>query len=367
MLLAPLLLLSFLSAAHAQIVTSSFNRSQLAVNPSSAATRYYGYFSATYARDSSLSKISETRSDGKMFRWKQNVGVEKKQLILTAVGRKFVPELFLSFDEVSKNLQLPPQSGIMGQKEKNKVDFVNNLINLAYRYSPRVFWGIKFFNPKYNYNTNSSFTYPDSTMGKANGKTKNSMLGIGAGVTLKLTQNIYFGAFYTSSKVTSDGKTTNTDFNGKVTENESKFNDNYTTKGMGFSYKRGDSRKSAFRTELSYSLLDYASNQADAQQANLAMEISCLGLVFGGNFRMTKGNFRDNMSLLKDAIQNSVPLPQFTPSYEYFIAFSSERGHSIGINGFYNSRKDKTNLFGIAQPSKIIDSTMGITYSYTFY
>lgn len=372
----PICLIGIISPhAHAQIVTSSFNKSMLAVNPAAAATKNHGFFSLSISRENSSSKINEERPDGDKNEWKSKYQIDKRELILTASGQTFFPELYLSMDKLKQELDLSnPATSSTATNEGRDVDFINNLFNLGYKVSNRTFLGFRYFMPRIKYKFDNEYEYSDNQTTGQKGKVNDKMTGIGAGFSIKLTENTYFGAFYTRMTLDSSGEITNVDNTGNESEGNVVGSHSFASKGLGLSYKKGDFVNNAIRFELAYSWMDFPYDipsgsqieDADPKQIYLAGEMAIRGINFGGSMKLNKGPFREHMNMVKDSVDEGIGGDEFVTTYDYFFSFTSKKGHGGGIRGSYFHGEGKKKLFGVEQPAKITESTMGLTYSYTF-
>ncbi len=368
---AGLILLVFFSVStvHAQFATASFNKYHLATNPASIATRDHSFFSASYSKENSASKINQTRSVGESFDFKEKVEIEKKELIFAGVGKKIASELYLAFNGLDKTTSL---SGDTTESKKH-FNFENNLANFSYQFSHRLFFGFKFFKPTINYSSEERFRYPDGASTSQKTNQKDSYLGLGAGVSLKLTKNLYLGLFYLSTSIKSKGNSSFTDYQG----NESKYDNNgkfdFSTKGAGFSYRIGDSNKKAMRFEFAYQMQDFPFDfnndqikKVDPKQVYGALELAYQKVVLGANIRLTNGPFRDSLSIVRDSVEDPVIDKKYYPTYEYFFSFVSKKGHGVGLSGSYKAGKGKKRFFGQEQEANMVNSSYSLTYSYTF-
>lgn len=367
-----LVVIFFANSAIAQFATASFNKYHLATNPASVATRDHSFFSASYSQENSQSKIKQERTDGDNFNFKEKVAIEKKEIILAGVGKKIAAELYLAFNGLDKTTELSGNSGNLNKH----FNFENNLVNFSYQFSHRLFFGLKFFKPNINYSSEEKFSYPDS--GSTTQKTKklDKYLGLGAGVTLKLTKSLYLGMFYTKTKISSKGNGSYIDFAG----NEYKYDNNgstfeFKTKGVGLSYRLGDTNKKAMRFEIAYQTQDFpfdfnysndTTKKNDPRQFYGGLEIAYIKVVFGANVRLTNGPFRDSLSIVRDSVEDPVIDKRYYPTYEYFFSFVSTKGHGFGVSGSYKAGKGKKRFFGQEQQANMINSSYSLTYSYTF-
>lgn len=353
-----------------QIATSSFNKYQLSMNPSAAATRAHTVFSASYTRDNSFAKFKQSRGTDST-QWREKLTINKNEFILATAGRKYSSELYLSADNLKKSLALVPVPGQDSQDQSNDIKFINNFANFAYTYSHRVFFGVKFFLPKVSFKSNYTFTFADSKKVESETDTTDSYLGLGAGVTLKLTKFTYVGFYYNRTKISSSGTRTTTDEAGKVSNSLDSTSFTYQTKGIGLAFERGNSSTRGVRAEVAYSMMNYPFSDASENKINpiqvmTSLDIAIWGVVLGGTVRFTKGPYRDNTSIIKDSIDPPITADKFEASYEYFFSFVSKKGHGIGFTGSYKAGEGKKKLFGVEQPATMITSVIGLTYSYTF-
>lgn len=369
MLLILGLLFSF--SAFSQVVTSSFDRGLITTNPAAATLRNFGQFSFTHNSDKTDSDITlPNGSNSDDVKWKEEIQIHRQELIIAGSKGKIVPEFYLSQNTGSKK-----QSVEGGQSDSdNKISFLNNMLNIGYRYKPWLDLGIKLARPMVSFSSVYDQRNPDSSRYTGTGKQKSTITTIGSGITFKPFKNVYLGAFYSHSTEASKGSfTENVAGQSQTYDNDNK--SNISRMGLGLSLLSGHSLGKGWRFEVSYSQMNSPETQSGpagekrekGKEIKTSLEFAHKGFVFGGNVRLIKSIYYDQEDLLRRFFVEDPYKQTFEPSFGGFASLSSAKGHSFGLSGYYYTSKGKRQFQGnpdAEAASKVMN--LSLSYAYLF-
>jgi hypothetical protein len=355
----------------AQYVTSSFDHSQLCINPSATTTRSLSQNAFNYAVKGTDSDIVEKRSDNEKYNWKEEIVIDKKELMIIRAKSKVTPEIYIGHNSGVKKLQLAQSSNANGEANENSINFVNNLFNFGLRSSGNLSWGFKFFTPKMSNTNISSTTYSDNKTSSYKNETDYTILGYGLGATARLTQSIYFGFHYVTTKEKYDSTFESTSIDGQSSKSRSNETDKIDRYGFGLSYLRGSSFNGV-RFEMAYNYMTLPKFfRGDfpfkfANEFRTSLEFAGRGISAGINMRMVRLNYYDQMDIVDRVFNEPIFNQEFTPSYGGFFSFSSSRGHSFGFSGYAWKQEGERQFRGSKQSASTHILNLGINYAYLY-
>jgi hypothetical protein len=356
----------------AQNVTTSFDRTMLATNPSAATTRGLAQvsISQTY-KDVKSSMTDPTDLTATSRKVKEDIKLNTTELRFTGGHARLIPEVYLGYNKAIKKASV---DGV--DSPDVKMNYIDSLINFGYKYSQRMGIGLQVYFPHFDFDASHSEKTQNGTKFKLKNIYSQQNFGASFGSTVLLGRNLYAGAFanidqeqrrfdvsyldYLSSQNTSDQATQKNTVN--------RF-------GGGVSYLNGDSRKHGFRAELAYSMMKVPKDKnaiAASTSSNMgvevkgALEFAWRGISFGGTMRMIKNGYYDRSDLIQKNFFETPPTPNFTSSFGGFIALSSDRGHSFGLSGYSLPSTGKRKYFGQDLDSKSTTTLININYAYLF-
>lgn len=183
----------FLSTnALAQNVTTSFNRSVLATNPAAASTRGFAQVSVsqTFKKVDSKMKV-DGNAGGVAGEYGEDIKLHSTEIRLTGGHAHTIPELYLGFNEVTKQSS---QSGVPEKSDSN-MHFIDNFFNIAFRSTPTMGWGFKIYFPNFGFTTTRNATTSSGKKYISKNIYKQQVLGLSLGTTSLLGAGFYFGGF----------------------------------------------------------------------------------------------------------------------------------------------------------------------------
>ena len=361
------------TSSYSQVVTSSFNRAILGINPASSTTRHFGQVSINYNIEKNDSDIDLVNANGSKFNWNEKLEIEKKELLLAGSKGRVVPELYLSHEQGDKTIKLVDDANNRGDQAHNKLAFFNNMVNLGWRYRPWLGLGIKMAYPVLTLKGKFDSEDPDGTTYTGNFKERHSVLTIGTGATFKALSWLYFGAFTSISNESNSGFIEGNDFEGKDYRIDLGDDNSVSRSGIGISILSGQSFGKGFRLEVSYSQMDipkdpnniYPSNKK-GEEMRTSLEIAYKGLSFGGNVRLIKYIYYDQNDLVSRYFGEKTYNQNFEPSFGGFLSLRSARGHSLGLSGYYWVSKGDRPFQGLEAKAKTKTTNLVASYAYVY-
>lgn len=142
--------------------------------------------------------------------------------------------------------------------------------------------------------------------------------------------------------------------------------------GLGLSFLAGDSRNHGIRMEVSGTAMKISAKNSNSTSEGMAaeiktsLELAISGFSFGGHMRMIKNGFYDQGDFIQKNFIQVPTTPDFRPSYGFFIALSSDKGHSFGLSGYYFSEMGERQLEGITGDAESKTMLVNINYAYLF-
>ncbi len=348
------------------MVTSSFDRSSLAVNPAAAATRVHSLVSLSYRLRNSDSEITEERGE-ETIPWSEEFRSSKYSLLLTGGRKRLVPELYLSFDKGRRSVA--GDDGYTNSDNDTDLSLLNNILNLGYKARPWLSLGVKFFMP--------SYTLKRDERGRGDGwrwrnesTEKTRLLGLGGGTEMHLWRGFHVGGYLLTTKQTSDYNYTNASTDSETYGGSgSSPARSFKKYGAGVGFQRGTSRDRGFRWELSYSAMEPLSQQGSELEADIgrelatAVEIAWRGLTAGINVRWIKGIYHETQELLETKLGDRLLTADYESSYGGFISLNTKRGNSFGLAGAKWRASGERAIFG-QQPMPAETETTIILFNY---
>ncbi len=353
--------------ASAQYAGSSYSFSSLCVNPAAATLRVAGNFTAGYQFKNSQSEVNQSRSDSAEFPWRETVEIHKAEVFLSHVGKVFVPEAYVAYENVKKTTTV--DDGLGGnQAHANTAAFINNMINLGIRLTDKLGFGIKYYSPVFRYKYDNTYVYSDGKTFRDASDYSGSFTGLGYGLTYKTSSKFTVGALLISSTQSVKGATTYTDINGQASSSSGVGAVNYVTKGIGIGYSSSRSRRNAWRTEVAYAVTEFPPSglTKNGEQIFAAFEVAADVFTIGMSLRMIKNSFVDSMRLVEAFIDPPPSEDKYSTKIDYFLSLNSSRGHSFGADGSYWVSQGKKSFLGSEQDALTKSYSVGLSYSYFF-
>jgi hypothetical protein len=345
--------------AWAQVVTASFDRTTLSINPASATTRGYNQV-ALFSNLRTTNSDATDQQSGTNQKLEEKITSNKTGVYFTGHG-KLSPELYISKDSATKTFE----DGGAGT-QKTKLDMVNNFINLGILMTRKFSLGITFYKPSYTYKENLSIKQPDNSVSKYQFNVKNATTGLGFGATYNFQSNLYLGGYYTTVKETNDFTRLVTE-SGNTSNDAEKQDNSLKQYGFGLSYLRGTAGRGS-RFELAYSRMDHP--QIDevpaGEEIYSAVDFSGNSFTFGGHVKFRKNAYFDHIEVLDYIIGEQVFSESYKPSYGGFLSYGHGKGHSIGISGLYYKTVGERQFFGTPQNASIKVTQVTFNYAYLF-
>lgn len=364
------LLMPLARKAQAQNVTSSFDRTVLGTNPAAATTRGFAQVSIAHTLKTVDTKM-EIDQGTEVNKLNEKINLNTSELRLTGGHAKFVPELYLGYNNAHKSVN----NVWLGGEDNSTLKFIDNFLNLAKLVYPRLSIGLKLYFPSFGF----SLTSPGKTQsGKkftSNYSYHQNTLGMTVGSTLFLGAGFYVGAFANFDREEGRSKSYYLDYLTDKKQNGDDSSDiGFHRYSFGLSYLAGDSRRHGFRTEIAYS---YMNTPPDNENGNIygdiraeeikgAMEVAINGLSFGMTVRMLRNGYYDQSDYIQ---KNFIQVPassDFTPNYGGFVALSSDKGHSFGLSGYRLPTSGKRKFQGSTGKAKSNTSVVSVSYAYLF-
>jgi hypothetical protein len=354
-----LFLLLIPALSNAQIVTASFDRTTLSINPASATTRNFSQLAVFSNFRNTKSQASQAEFN--TFKLEEDIKITKFGIYFTGHGR-FAPELYLSKDAAEKTFD----DGGTDQKQKSKTDLMNNFVNVGLLMTRNFSLGLKLYGPKYEFKEKVTINFPDTTSQVVNTNMESSITGTGLGFTYNYKPQLYFGGYYTKIKVKNDFNTTVTDSNGTTNQNDV-MTTSLSQMGFGLSYLRGGIGR-GLRGEIAYSRMEQPKEfDADAgEEIQLSADYSHNAITFGGNIKLRKNAYFDHIELIDYVIGERVFNESYEPAFGGYFSYGAGKGHSVGVSGFVYSTTGTRNFYGIKQEAIIKIKQIAFNYAYLF-
>lgn len=356
------LILICLSAAQAQVVTSSFDTTIMGENPASAATRVFGV-ATPFVSYTQVDQEIKDSSGSEPYTWERRLQVQRYEALYAGKKAKFVPEIYVSQNFGNKLMKLSSTA----LDTENKVSMLNNHFNLGISYSDSIKIGIKFFQPTMAYKTDERYVLPDSTVRTYKSDFTYTEMGFGGGVTFMISKNFSMGGFYTNIAEKRKGSSryqegSNTPLTDTINSTSTIFQS-----GGGLAYQVGDSKSKGFRTELSYASMKYPYDYSPKNNTliRLSVEGSNFGFTGGVTVVQKEGNYI-NYRYFIDSIMAEDESSRPVLSYGGFLGFKAKGGSSISGFASYSSGKGDISLFDSEQPGKVTRLFVGFSYAYYF-
>lgn len=360
------------SWAHSQVITSSFNRNQLAINPAATTTRSFSQVALAYDLSSDDSDIFFDGSDGSESVFNEKITLDTKLLTIAGSRGKWVPEFSLSHNQGKKVIKLVDSPTATNQQSTSRMSFTNNLLNLGYRFRPWLGLGLKLARPMVSFRDKFSFNNPDGTSFDNDYRANNSVWIVGTGAVFRPLSWFYVGAFYSTSREQNNGKATGTDTQGQSTKFVDSSHNTISRMGVGVSVLNGKSLGKGYRFELSYSTMDVPESRFGQEapergsEIRTSIEYAHRGLSLGGNVRLIKNIYYDQEDLVERYLSEQTFKPNFEPSFGGFLSLSSAKGHSFGVSGLYWVRKGDKQFQGQERDAETKSWNLAANYAYVW-
>ncbi len=364
------LLFCFMLASNvfAQNVTSSFDRNVLSTNPSAAATRGFAQLSMGHTFKGVETKVNPDALQSDQY--EEEVQLNSTELRITGGHRRYVPELYIGFNDVKKVTER------VGTSEKLMSDttFIDNSLSLGVWATKRISIGLRTYFPNIAFNQKYPGTTKDGTSYMGNSEVVFKTTGVTLGATLVLVRGFFVSAFGNFDKQKSSFVSRRLDYeSNQVKKDDGSFSEDISRYGFGISYLTGSSLGHGFRTELSYSFMQIpeggvvVADQEKAEEIKASMEMAWKGISFGGRIRMIRNGFYDQGDYIQRYFIQEPPTVEFVSSYGGFFSLNSKRGHSFGFSGYALPAEGIRTLDnGVRAPSKSKTIVMSFNYSYLF-
>lgn len=352
----------------AQIVTSSFDRTVLSINPAAATSRGYAQVAIGYKVNTSDSVITSQRANEKAFKWNEKIQVDRKEAYFTGGHSRLVPELYLSQNQGKREIGRKHEN----RNVSNNLSLFNNLFNLGAKMTSRLSLGVTFYAPSFNFSQENEYKYPDGKKSKITSKSKTSLMGIGMGYRYALSQRFYIGGYYTKVNYKNDFEYMMKDTGMPESSNEGSYDEGLKKFGFGIAYLAGSSRGHGFRWELAYNHMDGTRNPAlgqddtkNGQQVQTSFDFAWRGISFGANVKMTRNGYYETLDTLESFLSETNYDDKYLPSYGWFIAFNSSKGHTLSLSGMIMSQGGKKTFLNEEDQdysTKLKSMTLGYAY-----
>jgi hypothetical protein len=353
--------------ASAQYAGSSYNLSELCVNPAAATLRKAGSFTTGYQFKNSHSEVNQSRSDSAEIPWKETVEIHKAEVFVSHVGKLFAPEAYFAYENVKKTTSVDEGQG-GNQAHANAAAFFNNMINLGIRVTDKFSLGIKYYSPIFRYKYDNTYVYSDGNTFRDASDYSGSFTGLGYGFTYKTNSKWTLAGLLISSSQSVKGSSTYTDINGQASSSSQTGAVEFVTKGIGLGYSSSNSRRNAWRTEVAYAVTEFPASvfAKEGEQFFAAFEVAADVFIVGLSVRMIKNSFVDSMRLVETFIDPPPNDDKYSTKFNYFIRLNSSRGHSFGADGSYWVSQGKKSFLGTEQDAITKSYSVGLSYSYLF-
>lgn len=358
--------------AHAQVITSSFNRNQLAINPAATTTRTFSQVALAYDLSSDDSDISFGGTDGSESVFNEKITLDTKLFTIAGSRGKWVPEFSLSHNQGKKVIKLTESPTSSDQKSTSRMTFVNNLLNLGYRLKPWLGVGLKLARPVVSFRDKFNVNNPDGTSFNNDYKANNGVWILGTGAVFRPLNWLYIGGFYSTSREENDGKATGTDTQGQAIKFVDSSHNTISRMGLGLSIMKGQSLGKGFRFELSYSTMDVPESRFGEEspergsEIRSSLEYAHRGLSLGANVRLIKNIYYDQEDMVERYLSEQTFKNTFEPSLGGFLSLSSAKGHSFGLSGLYWVRKGKKQFQRAERDAETKSWNLAANYAYVW-
>ena len=345
----------------AQIVTASFDRTQLSKNPAAATNRWY---SQTTVFNSFRNVDSKITQEGIDRVWDERIKINKTGIFFTGHG-KWAPELYVSMDKAEKTLKTKEGTA---EGITNRTDLINNLINLGFRVKQKWSLGLTFFSPSYDFKDSYKTKFSGTTF-KQEETQKAKITGIGSGFTYLLTPKLIVGGYFIRMQESrkfgyerTDGARKEKD-SGNASLGHNQF-------GLGISNVRG-TKSRGIRYELAYSLMTHDTGDdnvinSSGEEIFLSGEYGGKRFFFGGNVKLRKNSFYDSLELIDYVIGDKTASSTYSPSYGGFFALRLGSGHTFGISGLMYQTSGEKLLFGLEEKADSTVMQFSGNYAYIY-
>ncbi|MFZ4402745.1 MAG: hypothetical protein ACOYOK_01470 [Pseudobdellovibrionaceae bacterium] len=351
-------------------MSASFQTASFGENPAAALTRDFGVISPSIST-TNISQSVPVDSDSIYYSpgWDRVIKIDRSEMFLA--GRKYfiVPEIYVS--QNTGTIKNTSQTG--STQSEDSMSLFNNQLNLAFRLSSWLHFGVCAYSPKVDYFSKTDYKSNESSYSyQSDNEIK--ILGLGGGLTLRLPIGFSLGGFY--HKIDESREFTFTDSNpinaalnrtGSEISHHEKF-------GYGLSYQEGNQRSGGFRLEISRSQMNFGSGQIYNNediivpniQDKIAVEAATLGFVFGVSYTLIQGRYI-NYRYFVDTLISEFPYYEKAVGVSSgFIGFKTKGGSSIGGLFSYYDGNSEVSFQGQKSTAKVKENSIGISYSYLF-
>ncbi len=309
-------------------------------------------------------------TSGTDFSTEEKVKLNTSELRLTGGHARFIPELYVGFNDAKKETTTSSST----ETSTSKLQYIDNFLNLGFKLTQNFSMGVKGYFPNFGF----KYTYPGQTKGGTKfNSTYNldqKILGISVGATYHLGKGFFVGAFVNSDNEKRKAKANYLDFDNDTTVSSTDSDsDSFRRVGYGISYVRGNSRTSGFRAEASYSSMnvskydraaDYGSKKAEEIKA--AIDIAWKKISFGGDLRMVKAGYYDQSDYIQRYFIEEPTTQEFTKVWGGFLSLNSDKGHSLGFSGYVLPSKGKRKFNGQEMDATSKTTMLNVNYAYLF-
>ncbi len=349
-----------------QIVTSSFERSFLSINPATSALRNYTQIGVTDTFQASASEMTEKKSDGLDWRWEEELDLNRMSFYFTTNSVVAV-EGFLSSDYGTKDQRIQIRNGDTHTAKKS---FNTKGFSLGYKLNEAWSFGFKMYSNKYNLKESYSVFYWNKFNYSAQTyyveKLKNDVLAYGPGLTYRILGDLYVGTYFTKIDEDYNFYSYFQDLDSSTKVKASAKKDFRSQYGVGLSYLQGD-RGGGLRFEGAYSKMKHSSYRSlgTGEEMYLAMEYSGTSIATGVNFKFRKNGYFEQNETMEHLLGNQVYAKKFVPRIGYFISGSS-KGNTIGFTVVNVGTSGEKIFQGHRQFATTNYTEFGFSYAFIF-
>lgn len=356
---------------HAQNITASFNPASLGENPAAAATRDFGvispFVSVTNIEQVYQSNINSTQKAD----WTREINLQRYEFVIAGRGKSIVPEIYVSYN-IGKITAAPADRSM---ETKDDIGIFNNLINIAYHFSPTFKFGISFFYPQLKYKSETQFGSGTDNGYRYTNELKE--LGVGLGTSVFLTQGLAVGLFAQDIQETLSYKSESASYSLTAYEASSSFKYEHKKIGGGFSYQSGNSKTGGFRFEATAAKMIFGNSQVYSGSGNeannktntlirVALEATAIGFTGGVSYNRIEGRYINYRFIADSVISNFPFFEKPVDLMSGFFGFKNKSGNSFGGYVNYASGDSNIQLMSNETPAKVTEYSVGLGYAYSY-
>lgn len=355
----------------AQNITASFNPASVGENPAAAATRDFGVISPFVSMTNIEQVYDSNITSSSKAEWTREINLQRYESVIAGRGKSIVPELYLSYN-IAKITAAPSDKSM---ETKDDIGIFNNLINIAYHYSPTFKFGISFFYPQLKYKSETQFGSSTDSGYRYSNELKE--LGIGLGTSVFLTQGLAVGLFAQDIQESLSYKSESASYSLSAYEVASSYKYEHKKIGGGFSYQSGNSKGGGFRFEATAAKMIFANSQVysgSGHEANnktntlirVALEATTMGFTGGVAYNRVEGRYINYRFIADSVISNFPFFEKPVNLMSGFFGFKNKSGSSFGGYVNYASGDSNIQLMSNETPAKVTEYSVGLGYAYSY-